>query len=75
MKKLSVTFEGAADPTGYLFSFAKLAELYKKSHEALISAFGLISAAKTDAGAKDRMISLVAEASGAEAAALAIMES
>jgi hypothetical protein len=55
--------------------FAKLAELYKKSHEALMSAFGLISAAKTDAGAKDRIISLVAEARGAEAAALAIMES
>ena len=40
-----------------------------------MSAFGLISAAKTDAGAKDRIISLVAEARGAEAAALAIMES
>lgn len=68
--------------------YASLAELYKKSHEALLSAFGLISAAATDAaaadaagaaasgesGAKDRIIALVGEARDAETAALALME-
>jgi hypothetical protein len=55
--------------------FTRLAELYKTSHESLLAAFGLVTAAaKGDADAKAKIIAFVGAARDAEAAALAVME-